>query len=74
ADHGNAEQMFDPGTGKPHTAHTLYDVPLIIVDPVLDSSTKLREGGKLADIFPTALQMMGIPKPDAMTGESLFAL
>ncbi len=72
ADHGNAEQMFDPETGAPHTAHTLYDVPCIIVDPDLEPGTPLREGGKLADVLPTALQLMGLTPPTAMTGRSLL--
>jgi 2,3-bisphosphoglycerate-independent phosphoglycerate mutase len=70
ADHGNCEQMVDPETGGPHTAHTTYDVPLIVVEPGL--SAKLREGGRLADIAPTALKLMGLDKPTDMTGESLF--
>lgn len=76
ADHGNAEQMFDPQTNSPHTAHTIYDVECIIVDP--DSphgkGTKLREGGQLADIFPTVLALIGLEKPREMTGRSLFQL
>ncbi|MEM6550513.1 MAG: 2,3-bisphosphoglycerate-independent phosphoglycerate mutase [Planctomycetota bacterium] len=72
ADHGNAEQMFDPNTDAPHTAHTLYDVPCILVAKDLTPDTKLREGCRLADVFPTALHLMGLPKPDAMTGESLL--
>ncbi|WP_428388557.1 2,3-bisphosphoglycerate-independent phosphoglycerate mutase [Mucisphaera sp.] len=71
ADHGNAEQMFDPETGSAHTAHTLYDVECIVVDPSLDAGTKLREGGRLADVVPTAFGLMGVEKPAAMTGESL---
>ncbi|MEO0629504.1 MAG: 2,3-bisphosphoglycerate-independent phosphoglycerate mutase, partial [Planctomycetota bacterium] len=72
ADHGNAEQMFNPDTDAPHTAHTLYDVPLIVVgDAFKDRS--LRTGGRLADIFPTMLDMMGVDKPADMTGESLLA-
>ncbi|MEM9586880.1 MAG: 2,3-bisphosphoglycerate-independent phosphoglycerate mutase [Planctomycetota bacterium] len=70
ADHGNCEQMIDPETGGPHTAHTTYDVPLIVVEPGLEGKT-LREGGRLADIAPTVLALMGIPKPAEMTGESL---
>ncbi len=71
ADHGNAEQMFNPTTGSPHTAHTVYDVPLIVVgDAILGRS--LREGGRLADILPTALELMGLDKPQAMTGQSLL--
>jgi len=74
ADHGNAEQMFDPDTGAAHTAHTLYDVECIIVDERYagDKKVALREGGKLADIVPTALKLMGIDKPAEMTGESLI--
>ncbi len=72
ADHGNAEQMFDPSTGSPHTAHTIYDVPLIVVGEAFKGRT-LREGGRLGDILPTALDMMGVDKPEAMTGTSLLA-
>jgi len=72
ADHGNAEQMFDPNTNAPHTAHTLYDVDCIIVDEGLTAETQLRDGGRLADVFPTALALMGLDKPDAMTGTSLL--
>lgn len=72
ADHGNAEQMFDPNTNAPHTAHTLYDVNCILVDPDLSADTPLREGGRLADVFPTALSLMGLEKPEEMTGVSLL--
>lgn len=72
ADHGNAEQMFDPNTNAPHTAHTLYDVECIVVDPSLNASVKLREGGRLADVLPTALQLMDMEQPEAMTGVSLL--
>src|SRR5207237_3769410 len=74
ADHGNCEQMWDPIHNCPHTSHTTYDVPLIVVDDRFKGSppAKLREGGRLADIAPTALQMMGLPKPAEMTGESLL--
>ncbi len=71
ADHGNAEQMFDPTTNAPHTSHTLYDVHAIVVGRDF-RNMKLREGGRLADLMPTALDMMGIIKPEAMTGESLL--
>jgi len=74
ADHGNAEQMFDPNTGSPHTAHTTYDVPCIIVDPDLDVTTPLRDDARLADLFPTALDLMGLDKPEAMTGVSLLSM
>ncbi|MEQ9459652.1 MAG: 2,3-bisphosphoglycerate-independent phosphoglycerate mutase [Phycisphaeraceae bacterium] len=72
ADHGNAEQMFDPNTGSPHTAHTTYDVEAIIVDPALNKDTPLRQGGRLADILPTALHLMNLTPPKAMTGTSLL--
>ena len=71
ADHGNAEQMFDPDTDAPHTAHTLYDVECILVDPQLKQDTPLREGGSLADCAPTALAMLGLPVPEEMTGRPL---
>jgi 2,3-bisphosphoglycerate-independent phosphoglycerate mutase len=70
ADHGNCEQMIDPATGGPHTAHTTYDVECILVDDRLKGK-KLREGGRLADIAPTALQMLGLEKPGEMNGASL---
>jgi len=71
ADHGNAEQMFDPTTGSPHTAHTMYDVPLFVVgSPFKDA--RLRGGGRLGDIAPTALTMIGVPQPAEMTGRSLL--
>lgn len=71
ADHGNCEQMIDPVTGGPHTAHTTYDVPLIVVEPGLEGC-QLRRGGRLADIAPTILELMGLPIPDEMTGEPLL--
>lgn len=71
ADHGNAEQMFDPATNAPHTAHTTYDVPLHVVGEHF-KGRRLRSGGRLADIVPTSLEMIGLPKPDAMTGRSLL--
>jgi 2,3-bisphosphoglycerate-independent phosphoglycerate mutase len=73
ADHGNCEQMIDPETGGPHTAHTTYDVPLIVVEPGLQGRT-LRTGGRLADIAPTLLELMGLPIPEEMTGEPLLKL
>ncbi len=74
ADHGNAEQMFDPNTNAPHTAHTLYDVDCIIIDENLTAETPLRVDGRLADIFPTALALMGLSKPAEMTGQSLLEI
>jgi 2,3-bisphosphoglycerate-independent phosphoglycerate mutase len=71
ADHGNAEQMVDPETGGPHTAHTTYDVELFVVGARF-RGMKLQEGGRLADVAPTALRMMGLPTPVDMTGRSLL--
>lgn len=71
ADHGNCEQMIDPLTGGPHTAHTTYDVEIILVDERL-TGRRLREGGRLADVAPTALMMMGLPQPPQMSGNSLI--
>ncbi len=71
ADHGNAEMMFNPETGSPHTAHTIFDVPLHVVGGGFERRT-LRTGGRLADVVPTMLGMMAIPKPVEMTGESLL--
>lgn len=71
ADHGNCEQMFDPESNGPHTKHTTYDVDLIVVDE--DSKgTKLNEGGRLADIAPTVLRLLGIDQPPEMTGQCLI--
>ncbi|WP_081596215.1 2,3-bisphosphoglycerate-independent phosphoglycerate mutase [Rhodopirellula baltica] len=71
ADHGNCEQMIDPETGGPHTAHTTYQVPLIVVDPEFVGKP-LREGGRLADIAPTVLALMGLEVPPEMTGLPLM--
>ena len=70
ADHGNAEYMVDEETGEPFTAHTTNPVPFILVNA--DPSWTLAEGGRLADIVPTLLDMMGIPQPAEMTGVSLL--
>ena len=69
ADHGNCEQMVDYKTGEPQTAHTTNPVPLAIVG--LPTNKKIREGC-LADLAPTMLDIMGLEKPDEMTGESLI--
>jgi len=69
ADHGNAETMQDPVTGEPHTAHTLNRVPVI----VLGAGQRRVVDGKLADVAPTLLDLMGLPKPAAMTGHSLLS-
>jgi 2,3-bisphosphoglycerate-independent phosphoglycerate mutase len=71
ADHGNAEMMRDPVTGEPHTAHTLNPVPLIIVNP--PGAIARVADGRLADVAPTLLDILGLPKPSAMTGHSLIA-
>ena len=68
ADHGNCEQMIDYKTGEPHTAHTNNPVPLILVGK---EDVKLKEG-KLADLAPTMLELMGLEKPEEMTGESII--
>ncbi len=70
ADHGNCELMTDPVTGQPHTAHTLNPVPFILADPDFRGAT-LRSKGVLADIAPTALQVMGLPQPKEMKGLGL---
>ncbi len=71
ADHGNAEQMWDGSSSQPMTAHTLNRVVLILADPRNRNAT-LREGGILADIAPTLLQIIDIDKPPEMTGQSLI--
>ena len=70
ADHGNAEQLVDYETGEPFTAHTTNPVPFILVNA--DPSYKLREGGCLADIAPTLIELMGMEQPKEMTGKSLL--
>ncbi len=72
ADHGNAEQMWDPTVNGPHTAHTLNLVETFVVgEGFVAGKTQLRSGGRLADIAPTVLALMELPKPAEMTGESL---
>jgi 2,3-bisphosphoglycerate-independent phosphoglycerate mutase len=71
ADHGNCELMIDPKTGEPHTAHTLNPVPLVYVNDA-DREAKIRPQGRICDVAPTMLELMGLPKPAAMTGVSLF--
>jgi 2,3-bisphosphoglycerate-independent phosphoglycerate mutase len=68
ADHGNADHMLEPD-GSPNTAHSLNPVPLIVTTPGLS----LREGGVLADVAPTVLQVLGIEAPGQMAGRSLIA-
>ena len=69
ADHGNADIMIDEKTGEPYTAHTTNPVPFILVS---EEKHKLREGGCLADVAPTLLELMGIPQSKEMTGKSLL--
>ncbi len=70
ADHGNCEQMVGPD-GEPFTAHTTNPVPLIIVDD-MRKEAKLRAGGRLCDLAPTLLALMGLPVPEEMSGRSLL--
>ncbi len=70
ADHGNAEQMINLETGAPHTAHTTNPVPFILVN--YDEAYTLKEGGRLCDIVPTLLEVMGLEQPAEMSGESLL--
>ena len=73
ADHGNAEQMIDPKTGQPHTAHTTNPVPFHLIDE--DSlGVKLRAGGALEDVAPTMLGLLELEKPEEMTGRDLREL
>ena len=69
ADHGNAEQMIDYSTGKPMTSHTTEPVPFIYVSK---DAKEMREGGRLSDIAPTMLNVIGLPVPEEMTGKSLI--
>jgi len=75
ADHGNCEQMWDEEINEPHTAHTLNRVPVLLADfndnHNADSKHKIQDG-KLADLAPTMLELLGIPQPDEMTGVSLI--
>ena len=69
ADHGNCELMVDPFTGGPHTSHTTNPVPVILVGGPPDATLR---SGRLADLAPTLLRLMGLPLPPEMTGESLI--
>jgi 2,3-bisphosphoglycerate-independent phosphoglycerate mutase len=71
ADHGNVECMWDPETNGPHTAHTCNRVPCVVVGPAF-AHRGLRPNGRLADLAPTALALMGLPQPAEMTGTSLL--
>ena len=72
ADHGNIEQMKDPVTGAPHTAHTLLDVPIVVVNAKAPAQPFHLRNGRLADVAPTLLDLVGMEKPPQMTGESLI--
>ena len=71
ADHGNCELMKDPGSGQPHTSHTLNPVPLLYVNDA-DPSATLKSGGRICDVAPTMLELLHLPQPSAMTGHSLL--
>ncbi|MGO8995359.1 MAG: 2,3-bisphosphoglycerate-independent phosphoglycerate mutase [Polyangiaceae bacterium] len=71
ADHGNCELMKDPATGQPHTAHTTNPVPFLYVNDA-DRGAKIKPGGRICDVAPTMLELLGIPQPAAMTGHSLL--
>jgi len=73
ADHGNCEQMWDFEHNSPHTSHTLNLVEVFAVgEGLVAGKTRMRPGGRLADIAPTVLELMGLPKPPEMTGRSLI--
>ena len=69
ADHGNCDEMVDPVTQEPHTQHTLYPVPCLVIDK---TNWHLRPGGNLSSVAPTVLQLMGLQQPPTMTGKSLL--
>jgi len=69
ADHGNCDEMVDPDTGEPHTQHTQYPVPCMVIDK---DTRSLAKGDNLSAIAPTILQLMGISRPEAMSGSSLI--
>ncbi len=69
ADHGNCDEMVDPVTQEPHTQHTLYPVPCLIID---ETNWHLRPGGDLSAVAPTVLQLMGLQQPPSMTGKTLL--
>jgi 2,3-bisphosphoglycerate-independent phosphoglycerate mutase len=71
ADHGNAEEMWNVASNCPHTAHTNYPVPVMVVGEAFRRRT-LRADGRLGDLAPTMLEMIGLAKPPEMTGKSLL--
>ena len=70
ADHGNCEMMVDEKTGAPYTAHTTFEVPAVLFNAPADLA--LRDGGRLADLAPTLLELLNLPQPAEMTGKSLI--
>jgi 2,3-bisphosphoglycerate-independent phosphoglycerate mutase len=70
ADHGNAELMRDPVTHQPHTAHTIGRVPVTVVNP--PAGVRSLQDGRLSDVAPTILALLGLPKPTEMTGRCLL--
>jgi 2,3-bisphosphoglycerate-independent phosphoglycerate mutase len=71
ADHGNCEQMWDPITNGPHTAHTTNPVGIILVEPEGRRTASALHDGALCDVAPTILGLIGVPQPAAMTGRDL---
>jgi 2,3-bisphosphoglycerate-independent phosphoglycerate mutase len=69
SDHGNCDEMVDPNSGEPHTQHTEYPVPFLIMG---EGPVRLRIGRGLSDIAPTVLDLLGLPRPPVMTGRSLI--
>jgi 2,3-bisphosphoglycerate-independent phosphoglycerate mutase len=69
ADHGNCEEMIDPFTGEPHTQHTTYPVPCLIMD---ESNWRLSTSGGLSNVAPTVFELMGLPHPELMAEKSLL--
>jgi 2,3-bisphosphoglycerate-independent phosphoglycerate mutase len=72
ADHGNCELMKDPATGQPHTAHTTNPVPFLYVNDA-DRAATIKPGGRICDVAPTMLELLGLPKPAVMSGHSLLS-
>ena len=70
ADHGNCELMVDPDTGEPHTAHTLNPVPIVLINHTNPDAALVR--GRLADVAPTLLDLLHLPQPEDMTGQTLI--
>lgn len=74
ADHGNCEQMWDPQTNGPHTAHTLNPVGIVLVEPATARNTSSLSDGALCDVAPTLLGILGVPQPPEMTGKDLRSI